>query len=79
MGAWLADFENMVWPHLPNRPLDEAIRRFQPDVILALADNHLGELAMRAAKRHGLPLAGLFLDWFPVMKGYYGHPWAPAS
>jgi len=33
----------------------------------------LCHIARKTAERHRLPLAGLFLDWFPVMKGHYGH------
>lgn len=72
----LLDFQNLIWPLLPNRILDDAILSFQPDVLLVLADNYLGEMAMRAARKHSIPLAALFLDWFPVMDGYYGHPWS---
>ena len=75
MRRWLADFESLIWPFLPNRTLDDAVRGFRPDLILALADNHLSELATIAARRHGLPLAGLFLDWVPMMIGYFGHRW----
>lgn len=72
----LLDFQNLIWPLLPNLTLDNAILSFQPDVLLVLADNSLGEIAIRAAKKHKIPLAALFLDWFPVMDGYYGHPWS---
>ncbi|MEA5620788.1 hypothetical protein VB711_23540 [Cronbergia sp. UHCC 0137] len=72
----LLDFENLIWFLLPNRTLDEAINSFQPDVLLVLADNSLAEMAIRAAKKYKLPLVGLFLDWFPIMDGYYGHSWS---
>jgi hypothetical protein len=49
------------------------VQRFQPDVVLTLAECGLCHLAGKTAQRHGLPLAGLFLDWFPIMKGHYGH------
>lgn len=70
---WITDFENLIWPLLPNRCLDEVITQFEPNVILFLADNSLGLIARRAAEKHGLPLVGLFLDWFPIMDGYYGN------
>jgi glycosyltransferase involved in cell wall biosynthesis len=35
----------------------------------------LCHLARKTAQRHGLPLVGLFLDWFPVMNGHSGHLW----
>jgi glycosyltransferase involved in cell wall biosynthesis len=73
---WITDFENFIWPLLPNQTLDQAIRDFQPDVLLVLADNCLAEITRRVAKRHQLPLTGLFLDWFPIMKGHYGHAWS---
>jgi len=74
---WVLDYENLIWPLLPNRVLDEAIRKFKPDVLLALADSGcLSQIAWRAARRHRLPLAGLFLDWFPIMKNRFGHGWS---
>jgi len=42
-------------------------------VVLTLAECGLSHVAQKTAQRHGLPLVGLFLDWFPVMKGHYGH------
>jgi len=57
------------------RALDEAIKDFKPDVILTLAETNLCHLAAKAAKKHGLPLAVMFLDWFPIMKSHYGHAW----
>jgi hypothetical protein len=71
--AWTTDYENFVWPLTANEALDEAVERFQPDVVLTLAESGLCHVACKAAHRHRLPLAGLFLDWFPVMKGHYGH------
>ena len=55
--------------------MEEAIQRFQPEVILTLAETSLCHIAAKAAKKHRLPLAGLFLDWFPIMKGHHGHKW----
>lgn len=73
--SWLMDYENLIWPHTYNRQLEQLIESYRPDVILALADNCLAEIAARAAERHRLPLAGLFLDWVPIMDGYFGHKW----
>ena len=73
---WVRDYENLVWPVLPKPALDRAIREFQPDVLLTLADCCLSEAAWRAARRHKLPLAGLFLDWTPIMKNFVGHAWS---
>jgi glycosyltransferase involved in cell wall biosynthesis len=73
LAAWITDYENFVWPLTANGALDEAVQRFQPDVVLTLAESGLCHIARKAAQRHRLPLAGLFLDWFPVMKGHYGH------
>lgn len=70
---WLADYENVIWPLFPNRALDRAIAEHRPHVLLALADQSLCLMARRAARQHRLPLAGLFLDWFPIM--YHGHAW----
>ena len=73
LAAWITDYENFIWPLTANAALDEAVQRFQPDVVLTLAESGLCHIARKAAQRHRLPLAGLFLDWFPVMKGHYGH------
>jgi len=71
--AWITDYENFIWPLTANEALEEAVQRFQPDVVLTLAECGLCQIARRTAQRHGLPLAGLFLDWFPVTRGHYGH------
>jgi glycosyltransferase involved in cell wall biosynthesis len=70
---WILDFENLVWPLIGCRQLDKAVREFQPDVILTLAETGLCHIAHKVARKHGIPLAGLFLDWFPIMKGHFGH------
>jgi glycosyltransferase involved in cell wall biosynthesis len=70
---WILDYENLVWPHLGSRQLENAVREFQPDVILTLAENGLCHIAHDAARKHRIPLAGLFLDWCPYMKGHFGH------
>src|SRR6476620_4678478 len=71
--AWIADYENFIWPLTANDALETAVQRFQPRVVLTLAECGLCHIARKTAERHRLPLAGLFLDWFPVMKGHYGH------
>ena len=73
LAAWIADYENFVWPLTNNRALETAVETFKPDVILTLAECGLCHAARKTAHRHGLPLVGLFLDWFPVMKGHFGH------
>ena len=73
LAAWITDYENLVWPLTNNAALETAVNTFKPDVILTLAECGLCHAARKAAERHGLPLAGLFLDWFPVMEGHYGH------
>jgi glycosyltransferase involved in cell wall biosynthesis len=73
LAAWITDYENFVWPLAANEALEKAVQQFQPNVVLTLAECGLCHLARKTARRHGLPLAGLFLDWFPVMKGHYGH------
>src|SRR5213593_2013527 len=75
LAPWIQDYENLVWPLTVCRALEEAVEKFQPEVILTLAECGLCHIARKAAQRHRLPLAGLFLDWFPVMKGHYGHAW----
>ena len=71
--AWITDYENFIWPLTANGALEEAVQHFKPDVVLTLAECGLCHIARRTARRHGLPLAGLFLDWFPVTRGHYGH------
>src|SRR5512132_3426587 len=73
LAAWITDYENFIWPLTANDALEEAVQRFQPDVVLTLAECGLCHIARKTAQRHRIPLAGLFLDWFPVMKGHYGH------
>jgi hypothetical protein len=73
LAAWITDYENFIWPLTANDALEEAVEKFQPEVILTLAECGLCHIARKTAERHRLPLAGLFLDWFPVMKGHYGH------
>jgi glycosyltransferase involved in cell wall biosynthesis len=75
LAPWLTDYENLIWPLAVPATLDKAIVNFQPEVILTLAENSLCHLAAKAAKKHRLPLAGLFLDWFPIMKPHFGHAW----
>src|SRR5262245_54354542 len=77
LAAWIADYENFIWSLTANGALEEAVQQFKPDVILTLAECGLCHLARKTAQRHGLPLAGLFLDWFPVMHGHYGHKSTP--
>src|SRR5436190_102025 len=71
--AWVTEYENFIWPLTANDALEEAVQRFQPQIVLTLAECGLCHIARKTAQRHRLPLAGLFLDWFPVMKGHYGH------
>ncbi len=72
---WIQDFENLVWPLLGSRQLERAVEEFKPDVILTLAETGLCHVAAKVAKRRGIPLAVLFLDWFPIMDWHYGHRW----
>jgi len=73
LAAWIGDYENFIWPLTVKGALEQAVQRFKPDVILTLAECGLSHIARKAAQRNRIPLAGLFLDWFPVMKGHYGH------
>jgi glycosyltransferase involved in cell wall biosynthesis len=73
LAAWITDYENFVWPLTTNTALEAAVEDFKPHAILMLAECGLCHVARKTARRHGLPLVGLFLDWFPVMKGHYGH------
>lgn len=70
---WILGFENLAWPLIGCRQLDKAVHDFQPDVILTLAETGLCHIAHRTARKHGIPLAGLFLDWFPNMAAHFGH------
>jgi Glycosyl transferases group 1 len=73
LATWITDYENLMWPVTANRALEEAVQHFKPDVVLTLAECGLCHIARKTAQRHRLPLAVLFLDWFPMMKGHYGH------
>ena len=73
LAPWITDYENFVWPLTTCRALETAVEQFQPEVILTLAETSLCHLARKTAQRHKLPLAGLFLDWFPIMAGHFGH------
>lgn len=75
LASWIRDYENLIWPLKSNRILEEAVQEFQPQVIITLAETGLCHIARKTAQRHKLPLAGMFLDWFPVMKNHYGHKW----
>jgi glycosyltransferase involved in cell wall biosynthesis len=75
LATWIADYENFIWPLTTNGALEGAAERFKPDVVLTLAECGLCHIARETAQRHSLPLVGLFLDWFPVMNGHYGHVW----
>ena len=70
---WILDFENLLWPLVGSRQLEKAVDQFQPDVILTLAETGLCHIAHKVARKHRIPLAVLFLDWFPIMKGHFGH------
>jgi Glycosyl transferases group 1 len=73
VATWVTDYENLIWPLTANRLLESAVKDFKPDVVVTLVECGLCHVARKTAQRHGLPLIGLFLDWFPVMKGHYGH------
>ena len=73
LAAWITDYENLVWPLTPNTQLEAAVGNFKPHLVLTLAECGFSHVARKTAQRHRLPLVGLFFDWFPVMKGHYGH------
>jgi len=73
LAAWITDYDNLIWPLTTNAALEGAVEDFKPDVVLTLAECGLCHVARKTARRHRLPLVGLFLDWFPVMRGHYGH------
>src|SRR5262245_16040641 len=79
LAAWITNYENFVWPLRTNTALETAVQSFKPDILLTLAECGLCHAARKTAERHGLPLAGLFLDWFPVMKGHFGHQFTQAT
>ncbi|MCP9888693.1 hypothetical protein KBY96_12250 [Cyanobium sp. ATX 6A2] len=76
VASWVKDYECLIWCRRAHRQLDALIADFRPNAIMFLADNSLGEIALRLARQHSLPTIGLFLDWIPIMKGYYGHAWS---
>jgi hypothetical protein len=67
------DFENHLWARTIDQRLQNSIDQFKPQVILTLAETGLCHMAARAAKKNNIPLAGLFLDWFPIMPPHFGH------
>jgi hypothetical protein len=73
LAVWVTDYENFVWPLTTKTALEVTVENFKPHVVLTLAECGLCHIARKTAQQHGLPLVGLFLDWFPVMKGHYGH------
>jgi glycosyltransferase involved in cell wall biosynthesis len=73
LATWITDYENFIWPLTANGALEGAVQHFEPDIVLTLAECGLCHIARKTAQRYRLPLAGLFLDWFPVMRGHYGH------
>jgi glycosyltransferase involved in cell wall biosynthesis len=73
LASWITDYENFVWPLSTNTALEAAVESFKPHVVLTLAECGFSHVGRKTAQRHSLPLVGLFLDWFPVMKGHYGH------
>jgi glycosyltransferase involved in cell wall biosynthesis len=75
LASWITDYENLIWPLTASRTLEEAVQQFRPQVILTLAETGLCHIARKTAQRHKVPLVGMFLDWFPVMKNHYGHKW----
>jgi glycosyltransferase involved in cell wall biosynthesis len=68
----ILDFQNFVWSHLGNQALESAIQEFRPDVVLSLAEPSVTYMALKAAKKHGIPFAAFFMDWFPIMQGHFG-------
>lgn len=70
---WGLDIENFLSAWLSRSVIDREVSRFQPDVVLSVADNSLCHAAHSAARKWRLPLAGFFQDWFPIMDGYFGH------
>lgn len=68
----ILDFQNFVWPYLGSQALERAIQEFRPDVVLSLAEPSVTYMALKAAKKHGIPFAAFFMDWFPIMEGHFG-------
>ena len=73
LSKWIRDYRNFIWTLRIPKALDECISSFKPDVILTLAETDLCHIAAKLAKKHDIPLVGLFLDWFPIMPPHYGH------
>src|SRR5439155_8303923 len=57
LAPWIRDYENLVWPLTVSRALEEAVEKFQPEVILTLAECGLCHIARKTAQRYSLPLA----------------------
>jgi glycosyltransferase involved in cell wall biosynthesis len=75
IAKWVTDYENMIWAHKRPQKLDDIVKKFKPDVILALAHNCLSDIGLNISQHYNIPLVGLFLDWFPIMENHYGHRW----
>lgn len=70
---WILDYENLIWPRVGCRQLEKAVEQFRPDVILTLAETGLCHIAHQVAHKYRIPFAALFLDWYPIMEGHFGH------
>ena len=51
LAAWIADYENFIWPLTANDALEEAVQRFQPQIVVTLAECGLCHIARKTAER----------------------------
>ncbi|AEP11663.1 glycosyltransferase family protein [Chloracidobacterium thermophilum] len=62
---WAWAYEQFVATGFISPWLWQKVRAFNPEVIVALADNSLSHLARKLARRLKIPLATYFADWKP--------------
>jgi hypothetical protein len=65
LAPWIIDYENFIWPLTTNEALEDAVRRFQPQIVLTLAECGLCHIARRPRNGMVCRWQGFFLTGFP--------------
>ena len=65
LAAWITDYENFIWPLTANDALEEAVEKFQPEVILTLAECGLCHIARKTANDTDCRWQDSFSTGFP--------------
>ena len=74
LAAWITDYENFIWPLTANGRAGGSGAKFQTGRnTYSCRMWVVSHRSKNGGNDTGLPLAGLFLDWFPVTRGHYGH------